>query len=115
MGVYTDAAGRQYICDHELPTAMPVDVLAAGSLAYLDTYAGLLPCKILAVSRDSFYPSSNVAVTVRLTSNTSGQYGPIYRRGEIMLESSLHVVHRKHVHRHKYSTTLGASYGFRKS
>lgn len=49
--------------------------LRAGSLAYLDTLAGLLPCKVLRVWRADEYPTMRVDVELTATRGA-------YKRGE---------------------------------
>ena len=49
--------------------------LRAGSLAYLDTLAGLLPCKVLRVWRADEYPTMRVDVELTATRGA-------YRKGE---------------------------------
>ena len=49
--------------------------LRAGSLAYLDTLAGLLPCKVLRVWRADEYPTMRADVVLTATRGA-------YKRGE---------------------------------
>jgi hypothetical protein len=44
-------------------------ILKSGILAYLDTFAGMIPCKVLSVKGESGPPSSSQDVTVRLTAS----------------------------------------------
>lgn len=77
-------------------------VLKPGILAYWDTLHGLKKCRVLSVSDSSPYATSGVKVTIKLLEKSSGfsQYG------EIVEQSSLHVVPCKAVHRLKYSTRI---------
>lgn len=63
--------------------------LAAGSLAYWDTFAGLVPCKVQSIKGPSGPASSDQYVKARLTANR----GP-YKRGEWCAGSALWFVPR---------------------
>jgi hypothetical protein len=60
--------------------------LKAGCKAYVDSFAGLIPCKVLSVH-------NKWEVSVKLT-GTRGAY----KRRETITENSLHVVPRAAVH-----------------
>lgn len=51
--------------------------LQAGSLAYLDTFAGLVPCKVQRVSRSADYPTMRAHVTLTATRGA-------YKKGECL-------------------------------
>jgi hypothetical protein len=63
--------------------------LKTGELAYLDTFAGLVPCKVVKMEGASGFPSSSQTVVVKLTTSKGA-----YRRGEIIESNGLHVVAR---------------------
>jgi len=71
----------------------------AGTLAYLDSFAGLIPCVVTEVTKPG--PGTSVAgpdapeVTVRITGRSRGGYS----RGEIISRTPGHrVLPRTHVH-----------------
>lgn len=68
---------------------MTARTLAAGSLAYFDSFAGLVPCKVETIKGPSGRASSDQFVTARLTADR----GP-YKRGEIAKASALWFVPR---------------------
>lgn len=63
--------------------------LRVGDLAYFDCFAGLLPCKVLAITGPSGLASSSQTVQFRLTASRGA-----YRRGECLDTSGLHVCPR---------------------
>lgn len=60
--------------------------LKANTSAFFDTFAGLVPCKVLKVTGDSPWATSAVDVTFRITKN----HGP-YKKDEQITSSSLWV------------------------
>lgn len=70
--------------------------------AYLDTFAGLIRCKVIEVHGQANNPTSSVKVEVELLENRGA-----YVKGERLQRSSLWVVPEKAVRRRKYSTTIG--------
>ena len=69
------------------------DCVKTGGLAYYDTFAGLIPCRVLAVTGESGAASTSQMVCFRLTANKG-----VYRRGERLESSGLHVFPRTAVH-----------------
>ena len=70
-----------------------MQTLTIGSLAYLDSFAGLVPCKVTAITGRSGFASSAQSVTLLLTANRGA-----YRKGESIETNGLHAVPRKAVH-----------------
>ncbi len=65
-------------------------IYTAGQLAYLDTFAGMVPCKVLRVIE----PASGNTVTkgkieIRLTATRGA-----YKRGEVLIDQACNVVPR---------------------
>ena len=58
-----------------MPTNMLPRTLRAGSLAYLDTLAGLIPCRVLRVWRADEYPTMRADVELTATRGA-------YKKGE---------------------------------
>lgn len=71
-------------------------VLTVGSFAFLDSYAGLVPCKVLDIKRVAGLGGDYTEVRVQITAAR----GP-YRRGESLTAPSSLVVPRKAVRGHK--------------
>ena len=63
--------------------------LKTGDLAYLDTFAGLVPCKVVSMTGENGRPSSSQTIVVRLTASKGA-----YKRGETIESNGLHVVAR---------------------
>ena len=71
--------------------------------AYFDTFAGLVPCKVIAINdanagvkgmdgRDWTGCTSGCEVTFKLTANRGA-----YKRGEVLTDNALHVIPRSYV------------------
>ncbi len=75
--------------------------LKTGDLAYLDTFAGMLPCRVLSVVGQSGPCGSMQQVRVRLTTN----HGP-YKRGEVLSEWGLRVVPRRAIRGSRYDPRI---------
>lgn len=79
--------------------------LKTGDLAYLDTLcAGLVPCKVLSITRrqgDPSYAHSHASVRARVTAARHG-----YERGEEVTVPFASCVPRAAVLRRKYSTRI---------
>lgn len=67
--------------------------LTIGSLAYFDSFAGLIPCKVTQITGRSGFANSAQSVTLVLTANRGA-----YKRGEKIETNGLHAVPRKAVH-----------------
>lgn len=67
----------------------------AGELAYLDSFDGLIPCKVLKITKESGQYSSNspsiinTRVQVKITANAGG-----YDKGEIVEYSAIAIIPR---------------------
>lgn len=64
--------------------------LRSGCLAYLDSFAGLVPCRVLSIG-----PGSLVMQSVRV--EITAKHGP-YHKGETVETNGLHAVPRKAVY-----------------
>jgi hypothetical protein len=78
--------------------------LKVGSLAYFDSFAGLIPCKVLSIDGPSGVPSSRQQVRFRVTSKRFERYG--YRFAEVMSEWAIHVVPRKAIYANRQRVGL---------
>lgn len=76
--------------------------LSVGCLAYFDTFAGLVPCVVKAISGTSPNPISSVEVQFKITADRGA-----YRKGELLKSSSLWVVPRGAIRRRQYQSTIG--------
>jgi hypothetical protein len=75
--------------------------LATGNLAYFDSFAGMVPCWIVAINGPSGAPSTAQSVTIKFTAKR----GP-YKRGETYTTSGLHVCPRGAARFGKHCTTI---------
>ena len=75
--------------------------LEIGNLAYFDTFAGFIPCWIVAIDGPSGVPSTAQQVTIKLTAKRGA-----YRRGETLVTSGLHVLPRGAARFGKHCTTI---------
>lgn len=89
-----------------------METLHTGDKAYVDTFGGLLACKVLSITANTAFatgrvePNSNVRVDVVLT-GPSGKLEQIgYHHGEVIKTWSTNVVPRKAISRRKYSTKI---------
>jgi hypothetical protein len=80
-----------------------METLKSGSPAYVDTFSGMIPCRVLTISGRSGVASSDQDVEVVLTASR----GP-YRKGETLKWRGYRVVPRKAVRFHKYGTKIRA-------
>lgn len=78
-----------------------METLKVGDYAYLDSFAGLVPCKVYIIDGPSGMASTLQTITVRLTANRRA-----YKRGEWIKENGLHVVPRVSVRFRKYSAHI---------
>ena len=69
--------------------------LKTGDLAYYDSLAGCLPCKVLSITGHSGPGGSSQTVTFKLTADRS-RYG--FKRSEVLTAWGLHVCPRRAVH-----------------
>jgi hypothetical protein len=79
------------------------------TLAYLDTFAGLVPCVIVAIDGESIGRRAvgEKSITIRLTATRGA-----YKRGEILRESAVDVPPRNCVIRRRYGSTINSSYRY---
>lgn len=63
--------------------------LKTGDLAYFDSFAGMVPCKVLSIGGISGLASSAQAVTLVVTATRGA-----YQKGEVLETSGLHAVPR---------------------
>jgi len=78
-------------------------MLKSGMSAFWDTFAGLIPVKVLSITGDiDPRPSSKHNVKFIVTNDT----GP-YKKGETFDRWSLDVIPPSAVHRRQYCTTIG--------
>ena len=69
-----------------------METLKVGDLAYWDSFAGLVPCKVMSIEGTSGIASTAQRVEFTLTAARKP-----YKRGELQEASALHVVPRKSV------------------
>jgi hypothetical protein len=81
----------------------------APALAYLDTFSGTVPVKVLRVIKEGHgwiaAGEKQGLLEVQVTAARRG-----YKKGEILQERASDVVPRKHVRRRKYSSTILTNY-----
>ncbi len=61
--------------------------LKTGTLCYFDSFAGMVPCKVMGISGASGNPSSDQTVTLLVTATLGA-----YRKGETLETNGLHAV-----------------------
>lgn len=84
--------------------------IGTGDLAYLDTFSGLIPCKILSVTdRRNYYGTVETDVTVKVTADRKA-----YRKGETVTSDPRHVVPRANVHRRSGNLRIDTRYVVRR-
>lgn len=75
-----------------------MESLKIDSLAFYDTFSGLIPCKVTGIEtprdKSGTLASSQDAVSIVLTASRAA-----YHKGERFTVSALHVVPRKAIHR----------------
>jgi hypothetical protein len=80
---------------------MALPCLETGSLAYFDTSAGLVPCKVTAVrARHGWNPSCEVSIVI-----TADR--PSYKRGDRFTGTPRQVVPRSAIHRRGFHQRIG--------
>lgn len=65
----------------------------AGELAYIDSFLGLIPCKVLRVDEPSTPSVTSGKVVIRVTADR-----PAFRRGEVSTETGHNVIPRSRVY-----------------
>lgn len=75
-------------------------VLRTGDLAYYDSFAGMIPCKVTAITGTSGIASTAQRVTLTVTASQANCCGrSAYKRGEQIETNGIHAVPRKaHYH-----------------
>ena len=81
-----------------------------GTLAYLDTFAGLVPCIVVGIDGESCgrRATGEKVLTVRLTASR----GP-YKRGEVSREIAADVPPRDCVRRRRFGAAVNVNYLYR--
>jgi hypothetical protein len=85
-----------------------------GSLAYFDSFSGLVPCKVIEISdklkNDSKFAgkTSDCIISVKLTANCRA-----YKRGETIQSDALKIIPRKHISRRKYGARIIGGYSWK--
>jgi hypothetical protein len=77
---------------HRWRSALATTVHRAGELAYLDTFSGLVPCRVLAVHGAA--PRAMLTVTVTATRGAYGRGEVLEDRLDVMVVPRRHIVTR---------------------
>ena len=85
------------------------NVFHEGTSAYYDTFAGLIPCKVLSVKRAGygFRCGPYDVIEFKLTADRGA-----YRKGEILTADAMRVPPQKMVRRRRYSSTIVTGYKY---
>ena len=86
------------------------NVFRAGTLAYYDTFAGLIPCKVMTVRRKGYgfrVEPRDDAVQFEIT-ETRGAY----TKGEVISSEARMVPPRKMIKKRQYSNTIMTCYSY---
>ena len=85
------------------------NVFRKGTLAYYDTFAGLVPCKVLEIKDDcyGFHFGPYDALKIQVTADR----GP-YKKGEMLTAPAVRVPPKTMVKKNTYSTTIISSYKY---
>ena len=78
-----------------------------GSLAYFDSFGGLIPCKVIQVAKGDPYNGWAVSITVQLTA-TRGTY----KKGEILKLSSAKCIPRPQIVRRSGMYKIRTNYSW---
>lgn len=68
---------------------MPNMTLKVGDLAYFDTFAGMITCRVMSITGTSGHPSTGQTVKAQLTAERGA-----WKPGEVIETSGLHVCPR---------------------
>lgn len=79
----------------------------AGTTAKLDTFAGLVPCKVVEVITAGDGKSGNGKVRIKLTATVGA-----YEKGEILERDSASVIPNSHVKRGEFGYSLFTNYNY---
>lgn len=85
------------------------------SLAYFDSFSGLIPCKVLDINdkliNDEKFSgkTSECIISVKLTTNRGA-----YNRGEIIESNALKIIPRTHIAFRKYGMRIIGGYSWKR-
>ncbi|OYW73577.1 MAG: hypothetical protein B7Z37_20925 [Verrucomicrobia bacterium 12-59-8] len=85
------------------------NVFHAGTAAYYDTFAGLVPCKVLRVKQAGygFRCGPYDVIEFKLTADRGA-----YKRGEVLTADAMRVPPQKMVRRRRFSHTIATGYKY---
>jgi len=85
------------------------NVFHEGTAAYYDTFAGLIPCKVLAIEQAGygFRCGPYNVIRFKLTADRGA-----YKKGEILTADAMRVPPQKMIRRRKYSSTIITGYKY---
>lgn len=83
-----------------------IPTLKPGALAFVDSFAGLVPCRVDSIE-GADRPDNRASTSQRATVTVTADRGP-YRVGEKLTDSVLWVIPRGAIVRRKFSSTIGA-------
>lgn len=85
------------------------NVFKAGTLAFYDTFAGMIPCKVKCVREQcyGFRCGPYDAVQFEITESRGG-----YTKGEVISADARHVPPRKMIKKREYSNTILTGYSY---
>ena len=78
--------------------------LKAGDKAYLDSFIGLIACRVVSIEGTSGIASTAQRIKVAVTGKKAERYG--YRQGEIVERSGLSILPRGAAKFRKYGTAI---------
>jgi hypothetical protein len=84
-----------------VPETFEPKVYRAGILAYVDTFSGLVPCKVLRVIEPCTLSVTSGRIEVKLTATRGA-----YKRGEVLIETGQDVVPRERVYVRAYQQRI---------
>ena len=90
---------------------METPVLKTGAKAYFDSFSGLVPVSVLAVTAPEEKPLFDLAhggarASIKVRCKVTADHGP-YKKGQELENSSLSVVPRGAIRRTQYSSLIG--------
>lgn len=88
-----------------------METLKSGGLAYFDSFAGLVPVKVLSVTAPETMPSfdlghGNARTSIKVRAKVTEDFD-VYKKGEIFDSDSLFIVPRGALRQQQYSTVVG--------
>ena len=81
-----------------------IETLKAGDRCYFDSFAGLIPCRIVSIIGIPGPASSAQRIIAKATVNRNSRYG--YYRGSIIEAFAFHFIPKTSIRRRKYSTVI---------